>query len=50
MVGEKLNIIQYLEKEWIAMNHPKYHKYFRDWVVNITDNQTLYFKKEMKLN
>lgn len=33
----------YLQKEWMKNNHPKYHKYFDEWVVNITPNQIHYF-------
>lgn len=33
----------YLQKEWMKNNHPKYHKYFEEWVVNITPNQIHYF-------
>ena len=37
----------YLHSRWIKSNHRKYHKYFEEWVKNITPNQVDYFTKDM---
>ena len=37
----------YLEKRFYTENHPKYHKYFKEWISNINSNQIYYFTKEM---
>ena len=37
----------YLEKRWRFSNHKKYHKYFKEWIENITENQIYYFTKDM---
>lgn len=38
----------YLEVRWRKDNHPKYWRYFDEWVNNITDIQLMYFEKDMK--
>lgn len=37
----------YLELMFYKNNHVKYHKYFKEWISNITRNQVIYFTKEM---
>ena len=37
----------YLHSRWIKDNHKKYHKYFEEWVKNITPNQIHYFTIDM---
>ena len=37
----------YLEVRFYKENHSKYHKYFREWLSGVTDNQTMYYQKEM---
>ena len=44
-MSEQLNT--YLEMRFYKENHSKYHKYFKEWVSNITETQILYFTKEM---
>ena len=29
----------WLEKEFIMSNHKKYHKYFKEWINNLTNDQ-----------
>ena len=42
-----MTLNEYLDNQWKICNHPKYYKYFKEWVENITDTQIYYFKKEM---
>ena len=37
----------YLQLRFYNENHVKYHKYFEEWVQNITNNQIHYFNIEM---
>ena len=37
----------YLQLRFYNENHVKYHKYFEEWVQNITNNQIHYFNTEM---
>lgn len=37
----------YLETRFYKENHSKYHKYFNEWVQNISDIQLMYFEREM---
>lgn len=37
----------YLELRFYEENHSKYHKYFKEWISNINNNQIFYFTKEM---
>ena len=37
----------YLQLRFYKENHVKYHKYFEEWVQNITNNQIHYFNIEM---
>ena len=37
----------YLQLRFCKENHVKYHKYFEEWVQNITNNQIHYFNIEM---
>lgn len=39
------NLYLYLHYEWGCNNHPKYFKYFNDWVNNLTDDQIHYYLK-----
>lgn len=41
------SIYTYLEVRYYQDNHAKYHKYFEEWVKNVTDNQLYYFNKDM---
>lgn len=36
----------YLQQRFYRNNHPKYHKYFEEWVQNVTDTQLMYFAQE----
>jgi hypothetical protein len=38
-------LYRYLDEEWRNNNSPKYQKYFKEWVVNLTDNQIYYYNK-----
>ena len=42
-------LYQHLEKEWKYRNHKKYHRYFEEWVSNISESQIYHFDK-MRLN
>ena len=37
----------WLEKEFKYSNHKKYHKYFNEWVKNITNSQIDGFNRQM---
>ena len=41
-IMSKNKLYIYLEKEWRFNNHKKYHKYFEQWLNNLTDNQIHY--------
>lgn len=45
LINEQL--FTYLELRFYKENHPKYHKYFNMWIQNISNNQIIYFIKEM---
>lgn len=45
-MSEELKL--YLEKRFYRDNHTKYHKFFKEWVINITPIQIGYFEKEME--
>lgn len=32
-------LYRYLENEWRDNNIPKYQRYFREWIINLTPNQ-----------
>jgi len=34
---------EYLLHEWKFNNHTKYLKYFEDWIVNVTENQIVFY-------
>ena len=38
---------QWLLERWLSDNHKKYHKYFDEWVSNITMSQIEGFSKQM---
>ena len=38
-------LYSYLEKEFRYCNNKKYHKYFEEWVINLTENQIYYYEK-----
>lgn len=40
-------LYEYLKKDWKKCNHTKYHKYFDEWVSNITDDQIHYYTIQM---
>lgn len=37
------NLYKYLQAEFKRNNLSKYHKYFDEWVSNLTDNQIYYY-------
>ena len=37
---------EYLRKRFYYNNHPKYRKYFEEWLSGICYSQILYFEKE----
>ena len=43
-------LYNYLEENWKYSNHPKYQKYFKKWITNITDTQIQGFTKMMNTN
>lgn len=40
-------LYEWLKTHWRYNNHPKYLKYFDDWVENITENQIIHFNRMM---
>lgn len=44
----KMNDILYewIEKQFYYSNHKKYHKYFKEWVSNLTEDQIRYFEDQ----
>jgi len=40
------NMREYLRQRFNRNNHPKYHKYFEEWLNNVVDTQLMYFEKE----
>ena len=36
-------LYKYLEDNWKLNNSPKYQKYFKEWVGNLTENQRYYY-------
>ena len=36
----------YLRERFYRNNHPKYRKYFDEWIKNVTETQIMYFEKE----
>lgn len=41
------DILNWLEIQFYRDNHKKYHKYFQEWVKNITLNQIDGFREQM---
>lgn len=39
-------LFNWLEERFRLDNHKKYHKYFDEWVSNLTSNQITYFEKQ----
>lgn len=39
---------EYLVQRFLNNNHPKYHKYYKVWIDNITEDQMKYFIEERK--
>ena len=39
-------LYRWLEERWKYDNHPKYHRYFYEWVDNITQSQIEGFSKQ----
>lgn len=46
MNEKELNFFNWLKEVFIRDNHPKYHKYYSEWLNNITQNQFDGFKKQ----
>lgn len=40
-------LLNWLEKEFYKCNHPKYHKYFKEWVSNVVPSQLEGFSNMM---
>ena len=40
-------LFSWLEKEFRIANHTKYHKYFDEWIKNISNNQIEGFNNQM---
>lgn len=40
-------LYSWLDKEFRASNHTKYHKYCKEWLDNITSSQIEVFNKQM---
>lgn len=40
-------LYNWLKREFIYSNLPKYHKYFKQWINNITPDQIVGFNKQM---
>ena len=40
-------LYNWLELRFRQDNHPKYTRYFEEWISNITDDQILGFSKQM---
>lgn len=38
---------EWLEKQFYYSNHSKYHKYFKEWISNITEDQIQGYKNQM---
>lgn len=43
------DLYKWLEKQWLLSNNRKYHKYFKEWIDNITENQIFHFNR-MRIN
>lgn len=41
-------LYEWLKNRWMYDNHKKYHKYFNEWVLRLTDIQIEYFEKQRK--
>ena len=39
-------LFNYLRERFRTSNHPKYLKYFNEWVSNVSENQLHYFEIE----
>lgn len=39
-------LYNWLKKEFEFNNHKKYHKYFQEWVNNLSETQIFYFEKQ----
>ena len=42
-----MNLEIWLREHWYRDNHPKYHKYFDEWFMNITASQRSGFEHQM---
>ena len=42
------NMREYLRQRFNRNNHPKYHKYFEEWLNGVVDTQLMYFEKEKR--
>lgn len=38
---------EWLRYHWRRDNHSKYQRYFEEWLKNISDDQIMYFSKQM---
>lgn len=41
-------LYEWLKRMWYRDNHKKYHKYFDEWISNVTNIQIDYFEKQRK--
>ena len=48
MIALSENVKQYLWEEFRRNNIPKYHKYFDEWIKNLTDKQIIFYKAYAK--
>lgn len=39
-------LYEHLRQQFYRNNHPKYRKYFEEWISNITESQISYFEIE----
>lgn len=44
---QNITLNEYLLLRFNRSNHPKYRKYAVKWISNLTEEQVLYFRKEM---
>lgn len=44
---QNMTLNEYLLLRFNRSNHPKYRKYAVEWISNLTEEQLLYFRKEM---
>ena len=47
MIDISNELYKWLQQEFYRSNHRKYHKYFEEWVDNVTYNQISGFNNQM---